>query len=148
VNKVNLNTPIAASKFYEDNKNKQPETIQEDETKSNSGGTAQSITSDTLVKGSLKSGNSIDFYYIKVTETCDVQGLLRSTNSSDFDNVCYRIVDKDFYLLGDPQEYTYENTKYHDISMKLNPGDYYVVVYRNDKSTTNQIDYTFLISYQ
>ncbi|HWT73103.1 MAG TPA: trypsin-like peptidase domain-containing protein [Mobilitalea sp.] len=150
--KLNYNSPITADAFYEANKQAaqaaEPTEVAEDTSKSGSMSTAQAISNNTYVSGSLNGSNTVDYYKITLTAKGEVQAACQLGNDSDLSATYFQIVNSDQYIEAYSTVYTTDNgNKYLYLDKELEAGDYWVVVYRQENYLSNNIDYGFLIYY-
>lgn len=149
INKLNFNNSVSAEEFYKANEaDAEPTNVQEDSSKSQKFSTSQTISSNTIVSGSLAVGNWGDCYHIKLTGSTKLSAILTSDSSNDFSYFSFTIVDSEGNTIADSTSDTYNGTDYRDIETQLAAGDYYIVVY-NSKEDTNSSkrDYNFIVNY-
>lgn len=142
--KINLNSSITAEEFYKTNISKASATVYEDESKSGELVTSQEVAIGNILVGELEASNYVDFYHIKITKANHLFGVIILGNEADYDNICFRLMDKNFNYMCDSLKYTTkDNEVYHCIDADLPVGDYYIAVFRYDKYTTNSMKYSF-----
>lgn len=139
--KLNTSHAISVENYYEAfERDSVANGIQEDEAKTKEG---QTITSSTIVKGSIT--NSTDIYTFTVTEPEWIDGIFMSDESYDVDNLNITLKGSTY---GPINFYTVDgDASYKHISCYLIPGDYAIYLAPKSSNTSNEYPYMFFINF-